>query len=86
MIERIDGCKNNFKKPSTTKAGEHIPCGYSVSTTWRFSDTKNKHDVNRDEDCMKKLCESLREHAMKIFNFEKKKMIPLTNKQQETME
>ena len=34
------------------------------------------HDVYRGEDCMKKL--------MKIINFEKKKMIQLTNKQHES--
>ena len=28
---------------------------------------------------MKKFCESLREHALNIINFEKKKIIPLTN-------
>ena len=33
------------------------------------------------EDCMKKFCESLREHAIKIVNFEKKKMIPLTSEE-----
>ena len=32
----------------------------------------------------KTFSESLREHAMKLINFEKKKMIPLTNKQQES--
>ena len=42
---------------------------------------ENKHDVYRDEDCMKKFCEFLREHTMEIINFEKKKMIPLTNKE-----
>ena len=30
---------------------------------------------------MRKFCESIREHAMKIINFEKKKIIPLTNKE-----
>ena len=30
------------------------------------------HDVYRDEDCMKKFCESLREQAMRIIKFEKK--------------
>ena len=29
---------------------------------------------------MKKLCESLREHALKIINFKKKKMMLLTKK------
>ena len=35
---------------------------------------------------MKKSRESLREHALKIINFEKKKMIPLTNGQKELFE
>ena len=30
---------------------------------------------------MKKFCISLREHAEDIFNFEKKKMLPLTEKE-----
>ena len=34
------------------------------------------HDVYRGEYCMKKL--------MKMINFEKKKMVPLTNKQHES--
>ena len=35
---------------------------------------------------MKQFCESLREHAIKIINFEKKKIMPLTNKQEESYE
>ena len=35
---------------------------------------------------MKKFCESLREHAMTITNFKKKKMNPLTEEQQESYE
>ena len=50
-----------------------------MSTIWTFDGKENKHDVYRNEDCMKKFCGSLREHEMKIINFEKKKMIPLTN-------
>ena len=34
--------------------------------------TENKYDVYRGKDCMKKFCESLREHAMKIISFKKK--------------
>ena len=41
-----------------------------------------EHD--RDEDYMKKYCESLKEHAIKIINFEKKKIISLTNKELES--
>ena len=31
----------------------------------QFDGTENKRDVYRGEDCMKKIFESLREHAMK---------------------
>ena len=34
---------------------------------------------------MKKFCESLREHKLKILDFENTKMVPLTNKQQDDM-
>ena len=44
---------------------------------WIFDGIENKCDVYRGEDCMKKFWESLRERALKIINFEKKKMIQL---------
>ena len=28
LIKKIDGCPNNPKQSSTSKIGEHIPCGY----------------------------------------------------------
>ena len=45
-----------------------------------------QNDVYRGEDYMKKVYEFLREHAMKIISFEKKKMIPLTKEQQGSYE
>ena len=30
LIKKIDGCANNPENSSTTKIGEHIPCGYSM--------------------------------------------------------
>ena len=44
-----------------------------MSTLSSFKNIENKHDVYRGKDCMKKFCESLRDHAMKIINFKKKK-------------
>ena len=38
-----------------------------------FKSIKNKHDVHRRKDCMKKFCKLLREHAMEIINSKKKK-------------
>ena len=41
---------------------------------------------NRGKECMKKFCESLREHAMKITNFKNKKMKILTEELQKPCE
>ena len=43
-----------------------------MSTISSFRSIENKHDVYRGKDCMKKFCEFLREHAMKIINFNKR--------------
>ena len=32
LIKKIDECENNPENFLTTKTGEHIPCGYSMST------------------------------------------------------
>ena len=73
LIEKIDECKNNPENLSTTKVGEQIPSDFSMSSISSFTSIENKHDVYRRKDCMKKLCESLREHAMKIIIFRNKK-------------
>ena len=57
-----------------------------MSTILSFTTTENKHDVYRGKDCMKKFCESLREHKMKNVNFNKKKTKLLTKEQQESYE
>ena len=56
---KIDGCKNSPEKSSTTKVGQHIPSEFSMSTISSFKSIKNKYDVYRGKDCMKKFCESL---------------------------
>ena len=73
LIEKIAGCRNNPKNSSITKVSEHIPYTFSMSTISSFRNIVNKRDMYRGKDCMKKYCESLREHALKIINFNKKK-------------
>ena len=73
IIEKIDGCKNNSENSSTTRVSEHILSGFSMSTISSFRSIENKHGVYRGKNCMKKFCEFLREHAMKIINFKRKK-------------
>ena len=38
-----------------------------MSTLSSFKSIENKHDIHTGKYCMKKLCESLREHAMEII-------------------
>ena len=80
MLEKIHSCQNNLEKSSTEKKAKHTPSGYSLFTSCSFDSTKNKHDCYRGKDCIEKFCEDLREHAMRIVNYEKKEMIPLTDK------
>ena len=67
----FNGCKDNTENSSTTKVGKHIQSGFSMSTISLFKIIENKHDVYRGKHCMKKFCESLREHAIEITNSNK---------------
>ena len=82
LLEKISTCYNNPEESSTTEINKHTPSGYSLFTHCSFDKTKNKHDYYRGEDCMKKFCKGLREHATKIISYEKKDRIPLTKKEE----
>ena len=66
LVRKIDGCANNPENSSIMKIGEHIPYGHSMSTIWAFDHVCNVNHLEilyRVKDCMKRFCESLREHA-----------------------
>ena len=75
IFKKIDRCANNPENSLTTKLGEHIRCGYSMSTILAFDHLENKHNLFRGKDCMKKFCTSLRKQAKDIIDFEKKSVI-----------
>ena len=81
LLEKMSTCQNDPNKSSTTKINKHTPSGYSIFTHCSFDESKNKINYYRGDDCMKKFCKDLREHAMKIINYENKKMIPLTTEE-----
>ena len=69
----MHGCKSNPEESFTT-TGEYIPSVLVFPCLqYRHLKTENKYNVYRRKDCMKKFSESLRDHAMKIINFKKKK-------------
>ena len=40
-----------------------------------------KENIIEEKDCTKIFCKDLKDQAMKIINYEKKEMIPLTDKE-----
>ena len=75
LLEKMNTCHNNPEKSSTTKINKHAPSGYSFFIHCSFDRTKISLiiiDYFLD----------LREHATKIINYEKKKIIPLTKKEE----
>ena len=49
----------------------------------KFDKSNNKLSYYRDEDCMKRFCIDLKDHAAKIIDFQKKTMIPLTKEEED---
>ena len=82
LLEKIDTCYNNLEESSTTKINHHTRSGYSIFTYCSFEKSKNKLNYYRGEDCMKRFCKNLKEHAKKN-NCEKKDMIPLTKEEKD---
>ena len=78
LIKNIYGCKDNPENSYTRKVGEQNSSSFSVPTILSFKNIENNHDVFRDNDCIKRLCESIGKHAVEITNI--KKMSQLTNK------
>ena len=78
LLKKIHSCQNDPKKSYTEKKATHIPSGYALLIRSSFDASKNKLDFYREKNCMERLCKDLRDQAIKIINYEKKEMIPLT--------
>ena len=86
MLKKIDTFQNNPKESYTEKKSKYKPSGYSQVTCCSFDKQKTEWNYYRREDCMERFCKDLRIQAMKIINYEKKEIIPLTNEEKESYE
>ena len=66
----MHSCKNNHEKPYTEKKIKNTPSGYLLFTNCSFDAAINELDCYRGEDFVEKFCKDLRNHAMKIINYE----------------
>ena len=71
LLEKMSTCYNNPEESSTTKINKHKASGYSIFTHCSFDKAKNKLNYYRGEDCVKKFCKDLREHATRIITKKK---------------
>ena len=86
LLQKINTCKNKLKKSYTEKKAKHKPSGYSLVTCCSFYKFKNERKHYRGKDCMEIFCKDLKDQAMKIINYEKKKIISLTGEEKEVHE
>ena len=73
LLEKEQYCKNNLEKSYTEKKAIHNPSGWAMFTRCSFNEKENKLNYYRGKDCIEKLCKKLKERAMKIMNYEKRK-------------
>ena len=78
LLEKMHSCQNNPEKSYTEEKTKPTPSDYSLFTNCSFDAPKNKLDFYSDKDCMKRFCKGLKDHTMKMINFEEIEMIPLT--------
>ena len=86
LLEKIDTCQNNTEKSYTEKKAMHTTSGYSLVTWCSFDKSKTGLNYYRGKDCMEKFCNDLKDQAMKIINYKKKKEIILTSEEKESYE
>ena len=83
LLEKISTCYNNPNLSSTTKINQHVPSGYSIFTNCSFDKSYNNLSHYRGEDCMKRFCKDLKDHATRIVDFKRKFITPLTKDEED---
>ena len=74
LLKKEQSCQNNPEKSYTEKKAKYEPSGWAIFTNCSLDEKENKLDYYRGKDCIEKLCKKLKEHAMKIINYEEKEM------------
>ena len=73
LLEKMNICRNNPEKSSTTKISKHTSSGFLLFTCNSFDTKENKLDCCNGEDCMKEFSKNFKKHVTRIIDHEKKK-------------
>ena len=85
-LKKEQSCKNNPEILYTEKKTIYEPSGSAMFLSCSFDEKENKLNYYRGKDmkCIEKLCKKLEKRAMKIINYWKKEMIPLTKEEKKS--
>ena len=86
LLQKIDTCQNNPEESYKEKKAKHKLSGYWRVTCCSFDKSKTEWNYYRGKDCIERFCKDLRDQAMKVIDYEKKKIIPLTKEEKESYE
>ena len=73
LLEKMNTCHDNPENSSTVKINGHAPSGYSLFTHCSSDATKSKFDYYKGKNCIEIFCKDLKEHAVKIRDYQKGK-------------
>ena len=73
ILKKLQSSLNKPKKSYTEKKARHEPSGWSIFIRCSFDKKENKLNYYRGKDCIENVCKNLKESAMKITDYEKKK-------------
>ena len=78
LLKKEQSCQNNPAKSYTEKKTIHEPSSCS------FDEKENKLNYDGGKDCIEKLCKKVKKSGVKIVNYEKKEIIPVTKEEKKS--
>ena len=54
LLFKMDLCEKNPNMSYTEKRNQHVPCGYSATTSYSYDESLNKRSYYRGADCVEK--------------------------------
>ena len=81
LLEKMHSCQNNLGKSYTEKKlSIHLLAIHCLKIV-HLIQQKISLIVTKGTDCMETFCKELKEHTIRIVNYEKKEMMPVTDEE-----
>ena len=81
LLYPISTCDNTPNSSFTIKKNVHIPCGFSMLTSYAYDKSLTEQFVHHGKDCLSKFSKTSKAQVNKIINIKQKPMDPLTEQE-----